>query len=165
MTDPDTGDSYMVFLNGTRYEGTPGEADYRVMDFLEQGVRIEIEDKTGRLSRESHVPTSRLLGSEDAVYLAELQWRLSVPLTVMVLLILAVPLSSMTPRQSKHSGMVVAVLVFLIYYNLLGTARAWVEQGSLPPYIGLWWVHLLPLLAAFLLLKRAWLVQMLKRIR
>ena len=162
MTDPDTGDSYMVFLNGTRYEGNPGEAGYRVMDFHEQGVRIEIEDNTRELSRESIVQTSLLLGSEDPVYLAELQWRLSVPLTVMVLLVLAVPLCSISPRQSKHSGLVVAILAFLIYYNLLGTARAWVEQGSIPPHIGLWWVHLLPLLAAFLLLKRVRLARLLK---
>jgi lipopolysaccharide export system permease protein len=162
MTDHDTGDSYMVFVNGTRYEGSPGQAGYRVMQFREQGVRIEVEGKVDNMSRESDVPTSRLLESEDAVYAAELQWRLSVPITVMVLVVLAVPLGSMSPRQSKHSGMVVAVLVYLIYYNLLGTARAWVEQGSIPPQIGLWWVHLLPLLLAFMLLNRVQLARLLR---
>ncbi len=91
-----------------------------------------------------------------------MQWRLSVPISVMVLLVLSVPLGSMSQRQSKHSGMVVAVLVYLIYYNLLGTARAWVEQGSIPPQIGLWWVHLLPLLLAFMLLNRVQLVRLLR---
>jgi lipopolysaccharide export system permease protein len=162
MTDHDTGDSYMVFVNGTRYEGSPGQAGYRVMQFREQGVRIEVKGKVDNMSRESDVPTSRLLESEDAVYAAELQWRLSVPITVMVLVVLAVPLGSMSPRQSKHSGMVVAVLVYLIYYNLLGTARAWVEQGSIPPQIGLWWVHLLPLLLAFMLLNRVQLARLLR---
>ena len=162
MTDHDTGDSYMVFVNGTRYEGSPGQAGYRVMQFREQGVRIEVKGKVDNMSRESDVPTSRLLESEDAVYAAELQWRLSVPITVIVLVVLAVPLGSMSPRQSKHSGMVVAVLVYLIYYNLLGTARAWVEQGSIPPQIGLWWVHLLPLLLAFMLLNRVQLARLLR---
>jgi lipopolysaccharide export system permease protein len=162
MTDPDTGDDYMVFVDGTRYEGTPGEAGYRVMDFHEQGVRIEIEEKTGFLSRESNVPTATLIDSPHTVYIAELQWRLSVPVSVMVLLVLAVPLGSVSPRQSKHSGMVIAVLVFLTYYNLLGTARAWVEQGDIPPQIGLWWVHLLPLLLALLLLQRVRLVRLMR---
>jgi lipopolysaccharide export system permease protein len=165
MTDAETGDDYMVFVDGTRYEGLPGEAGYRVMDFDEQGVRIQTEEKEGFLKRESNVPTSALFGSSDAVYLAELQWRLSVPVSVVVLLVLAVPLGSVSPRQSKHSGMVIAVLVFLTYYNLLGTARAWVEQGNIPPQIGLWWVHLLPLLLAFALLKRDRLIRVLRPAR
>ena len=162
MTDPDTGDDYMVFVDGTRYEGSPGKADYRVMDFREQGVRIEIEEKTGFLSRGSNVPTAALLTSQEPAYIAELQWRLSVPVSVLVLLVLAVPLGSVSPRQSKHSGMVIAVLIFLTYYNLLGTARAWVEQGDIPPQIGLWWVHLLPLLLALLLLQRGRLLRLLR---
>jgi lipopolysaccharide export system permease protein len=165
MTDAETGDDYMVFVNGTRYEGVPGEAGYRVMDFDEQGVRIQTEEKEGFLKRESNLPTSALFGSPDAVHMAELQWRLSVPVSVVVLLVLAVPLGSVSPRQSKHSGMVIAVLVFLTYYNLLGTARAWVEQGNIPPQVGLWWVHLLPLLLAFVLLKRDRLIRVLRPAR
>ncbi|MEN8107454.1 MAG: LPS export ABC transporter permease LptF [Pseudomonadota bacterium] len=162
MTDPETGDDYIVFVDGTHYEGTPGKADYRVMNFHEQGVRIEVDKKTGFLSRGYNVPTDKLMGSPRTAYIAELQWRLSVPISVMVLLVLSVPLGSVSPRQGKHSGTVVSVLVFLTYYNLLGTARAWVEQGDIPPQIGLWWVHLLPLALALLLLNRNRLSRLLR---
>ena len=162
MTDAETGDDYIVFVDGTSYEGTPGKADYRVMNFHEQGVRIEVEKKAGFLSRGSNVPTDKLVGSSHMAYIAELQWRLSVPISVMVLLVLSVPLGSISPRQGKHSGTVVSVLVFLTYYNLLGTARAWVEQGDIPPQIGLWWVHMLPLALALVLLNRNRLSRLLR---
>ena len=162
MTDPDTGDSFIVFVDGTRYEGNTGDADYRVMSFEEQGVRIEIAEKTGFMSRESNVSTRQLLGSSEPEYIAELQWRLSVPISVMVLLVLSVPLGNVSPRQGKHSGLVIAVLVFLTYYNLLGTARSWVEQEIISPQIGLWWVHPLPLLLAVILLKRERLARLLR---
>ena len=42
MTDRDSGDDYLVFVNGYRYEGKPGEIDYRIMKFDEQGVRIVV---------------------------------------------------------------------------------------------------------------------------
>ena len=165
MTDPDTGDNYVVFVNGTRYEGTPGKADYRVMDFREQGVRIEIEDRAGFVAHESTVPTAVLMDSDNTSHIAELQWRLSVPITVLVLLLLSVPLGSAAPRQGKHGGMVVAVLVFLTYYNLLGMARSWVEQGIIPPQIGLWCVHLLPVLLALVLLNRHRISRLLRTVR
>ena len=161
MSDPDTGDNYVVFVNGTRYEGTPGKANYRVMGFREQGVRIEIEDKARFKTHENMIPSAVLMDSDNTSHIAELQWRLSVPVTVLVLLLLSVPLGSVSPRQGKHSGMVVAVLVFLTYYNLLGTARSWVEQGIIPVQIGLWWVHLLAVLVAVILLNRHRLARLL----
>jgi lipopolysaccharide export system permease protein len=55
------------------------------------------------------------------------------------------------------------VLVFIIYFNLMGTAKAWVEQGAIPPVIGIWWVHLLPVALAVVLLNSDRLRCFLKR--
>ena len=65
-------------------------------------------------------------------------------ITVVSLLLLAVPLSRSTPRQGRYGRLVIAILLFVIYYNLLGTAKVWVGDGSVPPVIGLWWVPALP---------------------
>ena len=73
------------------------------------------------------------------------------PLSVLTLLLLAVPLSRSGPREAGYGRLVLAILLFLIYYNLLGTARMWVGKGILPPWVGLWWVPLLPVLLTFLL--------------
>ena len=152
MTDRNSGDEYLVFVDGYRYEGRPGEVGYRIMKFDRQGVRVELPGKEPASSKRSAIPTVDLLGSHDLKQIVELQWRLSVPLSVMVLVFLSVPLSRMSPRKGRYGGLVMPVLVFVIYFNLMGTAKAWVEQGAIPPLIGIWWVHLLPLVLAIALL-------------
>jgi lipopolysaccharide export system permease protein len=163
MTDPESGDDYLVFVKGYRYEGNPGESDYRIMKFDRQGVRVELPGRTTRSSKRSAIPTDALSGSTDIKEIIELQWRLSVPISVMVLVILAVPLSRMSPRKGRYGGLVIPVLVLVIYFNLMGTAKAWVEQGAIPPVIGIWWVHLLPVVLAVMLLNGGRLACRLKR--
>lgn len=155
--DPDSGDEYVVFENGHLYEGVPGEARYRIMQFARQGVRVELRGNRKLSYKSEVVPSAELLGSDRLADIVELQWRLSVPLSVMVLILLAVPLSHLAPRKGRYGGIVNAVLVFLIYYNLLGTSKIWVEQGTLPAVVGLWWVHLLFIGLAFVLLNGTWL--------
>jgi lipopolysaccharide export system permease protein len=162
-TDRGSGDDYLVFVDGYRYEGKPGDIDYRIMKFDRQGVRVELPGKAPLSSKRSAIPTAELLASTDLKEMVELQWRLSVPLSVMVLVFLAVPLSRLSPRTGRYGGLVVPVLVFVIYFNLMGTAKAWVEQGVIPPVIGIWWVHLLPVVLALALLNGGRLGCRLKR--
>ena len=96
--------------------------------------------------------TAELLGSRDIPALAELQWRLSTPIAAILLTILAVPLAKANPRQGRYSKLLVAVLAYVFYVNLLGAARVWLEQGRTPPVFGLWWVHVLVLALALLVL-------------
>ncbi|MCK5877554.1 MAG: LptF/LptG family permease, partial [Candidatus Marithrix sp.] len=74
------------------------------------------------------------------------QWRLSFPLSVILLAILAVPLSHTTPRQGQYSKIVSGILIYLIYNNLLNVAKKWVERGDVSPVIGVWWVHIILIL-------------------
>jgi len=75
-----------------------------------------------------------------------------VPVTLLVLTILAVPLAKTEPRKGRFAGIASAVLVYLIYANLLAAGRGWLERGELPAAVGLWWVHGVFLLAAALML-------------
>jgi lipopolysaccharide export system permease protein len=163
MTDHKSGDDYLVFVDGYSYQGKPGDIGYRIMKFDQQGVRVELPGKAPPSSKRSAIPTAELLTSTDLKEIVELQWRLSVPLSVMVLVFLAVPLSRMSPRKGRYGGLVLPVLVFIIYFNLMGTAKAWVEQGVIPPSIGIWWVHLLPVALAVVLLNGGRLGCLLKR--
>jgi len=83
---------------------------------------------------------------------AELQWRMSTPLAVILLTMLAVPLAKSNPRQGRYSKLLVAVLSYVIYVNMLNIARVWLEHEELPSYLGLWWVHASMLLVAVTLL-------------
>jgi lipopolysaccharide export system permease protein len=151
--DPASGDDFLVLQDGYRYYGRPGAADYRIMQFASYGVRVDLPDAAPRETRREEVPSTQLLHSADPWDIAELQWRIAMPLSVVALVLLAVPLARSGPRQAGYGRLVLAILLFLIYYNLLGTARMWVGKGILPPLLGLWWVPLLPVLLTALLYK------------
>ncbi|MCB0074943.1 MAG: LptF/LptG family permease, partial [Caldilineaceae bacterium] len=84
--------------------------------------------------------------------LAELQWRVSMPLSVILLALLAVFLSRTNPRQGRYAKFFIGILIYVIYSNLLGVAKSWVERGTIQPLVGIWWVHLLVLAMVIMLM-------------
>ncbi len=150
----ETGAQYLVLMDGYRYEGMPGDADFRVIRFEQHAVRIEARDVAPTLRKQRARPTSELIGSDDPADVAELQWRVSMPLAVLFLALLAVPLSRTSPRQGKYAKLFVAVLIYLIYSNLLGVSNSWLARGRLAPEIGMWWVHVALLFSIWLLFVR-----------
>jgi len=150
--DAASGDDFLVLVDGHRYEGIPGRENYRIMKFREYGVRIDVPGVQKESSKLVAMPTALLVGSADPEKRAELQWRLAMPLSVMVLLFLSVPLCKSSPRQGRYGRLVMAILLFVVYYNLLGAAKVWVEQGDVPAWIGLWWVPLLTVILTLVLL-------------
>lgn len=144
MVDSDNLDRFIVALNGNRYEGIPGQNDYKVITFKKYAVVIPRTMVALTHHEQEAVPTSTLLKNyADLGNAAELQWRLSIPLSVILLIFLAIPLSYVKPRQGKYSQLLPAILVYIIYVNLLFMARNWIEQKILPVNIGVWSVHFL----------------------
>ena len=81
--------------------------------------------------------------------------RFSMPLAAVILTILAVPLAKTNPRQGRYSKLIVGVLAYFVYAEMIGAARVWFEQGQSPPALGLWWVHVsLFVLASALVIKQ-----------
>jgi len=78
-----------------------------------------------------------LQSSEDKVDLAEFQWRLSTPVSALLLALLAIPLSRSKPRQGRYARMLAAVVIYAVYFNLLDVGRTWVELGT---SLSIWWV-------------------------
>ncbi len=150
----ESGARFLVLEQGHRYQGFPGEANYKVMSFGRHGVRMDTEQGNGNAIQRDALPTAQLWASSDPHDMAELQWRLATPLAALVLVVLAVPMSRTTPRKGRYGKLLVAVLAFIIYYNLLSTAQVWVARSVLPPVLGIWWVHLLPVAVAGVLLWR-----------
>lgn len=145
----------LVLENGRRYEGVPGRRDFRIIEFREHGIPVRLPPAPLGSSDVELVPTLELLRSSDPEHLAELQWRLSMPIMAFVLTLLAVPLARLRPRQGRYARIGLAILIYFLYTNLLSAAKVWVARGALPPDIGLWWVHgLLIALAVFVLSRR-----------
>lgn len=138
------GKQFIEFQNGARYLGNPGEADYQVIEFKKYGVQIP--QKTIHLSKqEEFMPTADLWRERNTNKLAaaELQWRLSMPLSVLILALFAMPLAQVRPRQGKFARFLPAIIIYTVYIDLLFVAQSWVQKGLVGTTIGMWWVHLL----------------------
>ncbi len=145
-----------VLYDGERYEGVPGEGQFRIMKFSEGGIPIRLGQTTGKALKAEMKPTSELLNSVEGKDVAELHWRIATPVSALVLMALAVPLARLRPRQGRFGKMGIAILAYFIYYNSLVAARTWIENGVMPQFLGLWWVHAIALVAAAWLLIRAY---------
>jgi len=140
------GELYMVLVDGHRYESKGTQVDYVITQFAEHQIRIPKSLDAPQDAKRDAIPTLMLLSTKDAALQAELQWRLSLPLSVILLAALAVPLSRTTPRQGHYAKILSGILIYLIYNNLLNVAKKWVERGDVVPIIGVWWVHIILLL-------------------
>ena len=154
VDDPDSGDTSIVFFNGSRFEGVPGSVEFRITEFSEHGVPIHLPDPEFDEDQTSAIPTSELNVVADLAHRAELEWRLSIPLMTVFLTLLAVPLSKTNPREGRYNRLVIAIIFYMVYSNLLGAGRIWVEQGVLPAWLGLNLVHVMFLLCAMGMLMR-----------
>jgi len=148
--DPNT--RYFVLQNGRRYEGQPGTAQFRVMEFAEHGIPYQLPSVEEPELEPQAMSMPDLLVSPDPEAVAEMHWRIGIPLATFVLAILAVPLSKSQPRQGRYGRLAIGLLVFIIYFNLMSAGKAWLEQGKVPAWLGIWWVHALMLGIAFVLL-------------
>ncbi len=146
------GSRYLILENGYRYDGNPGQADYRAIQYDTYGVLLPKPSVSGEISEREAVPTRDLLGSDNPRFQSELQWRLSIPVLVFVVTLLAVPLSRVNPRQGRFLKLLPAILLYMTYLALLIAARGALDKGQIPQALGLWWVHGIFVLIGFALL-------------
>jgi len=155
MTDKNTGDQFLVLENGFRYEEFGKSHQTAVIQFARHGVRVDEEINKPKVELQQHaMSTLALLKRARPADQAELQWRISTALLMIVLAMLGVPLSRSSPRQGRYSKLALALLIYIIYTNLLNVSRAWLNRDTISVWIGMWWVHLLGVLLAITLLIR-----------
>lgn len=168
--DQVTGRQFIVLLNGHRYQGEPGEVSYVVTRFGRYALRIDKSQEQENHPRVQALPTEALLQLHDVSQIAELTRRLSLPVSVLVLGVLAVALARTTPRRGRFAKLLPATLVYFIYFNLLSIVENLVLRGELPASIGVWLVHgTVALLAAGLIYYQSsasrWFWRGLRRLR
>jgi len=153
-TDELTGDKFLVLTNGTRYEGQPGEPDYRIVDFETYALRIEPRAAPPAKGPVKARPTPVVAADPHPALVSEWHWRISKVLVVPVLALFALTFSFVSPRQNRLPGMIMAFLVYFLYTNLLGFGVAMISKGRLSGDVGLWWIHLAFLLIGMVLFYR-----------
>jgi len=148
----DNGDRFLVLTNGRRYEGVPGTPEYRIFEFERYAMRIETAESTIRAPTTKTMSTLSLLRDPVPRNLGELSWRFGLPASALILCLLAIPLSFVNPRAGRSMNIVLAILVYMIYSNLLSIMQAAITQSRIDVMTGMWGIHavmLLLLLALF----------------
>lgn len=141
-----TGERYIVLSDGHRYLGEPGAAEFRVQSYEKSAFRVKPPKMVEKHRTQRARNSMELWKSTNLKDKAELYWRLSIPLSTCLLAALAVLLSRTSPRQGRFAKLFLAILVLVIYNNMISVSRSWVERGVMTPEIGMWYVHLLTLL-------------------
>ncbi|MGE5470702.1 MAG: LPS export ABC transporter permease LptF [Bacteroidota bacterium] len=148
----ENGDRFVVLEHGRRYEVEPGSAAFKVMEFERYKVRTEDSEAKPTEKVPNRMPITELLQDDSNQARGDLLWRIGVPVSALILALLAIPLSYVNPRAGRSANMLIAILIYAIYSNLLSVSQAWVAQGKISFWIGVWAVHammLLPLVALF----------------
>ncbi len=152
--DDATGDLFLVMGPGERYEGVAGRGDFKIIAFEQHGILIEKQAATAsKLRREAMTPAG-LWASPAIKDRVELQWRIAIPVALLVLGLLAVPLAYVAPRRGRFGKVGYALLVYVLYMNLMAITRTQLETGNLPMVVNFWWVHALFVALALALLYR-----------
>ncbi|MDC1536732.1 LPS export ABC transporter permease LptF [Candidatus Thioglobus sp.] len=148
-TDAKNNSIYLRLKNGSRYEGLPGNENINILNFEKYDLEIVSGDVQKALINFSEIEeknTIDLLREGGLKANAEIQWRLSQPISILILSIFGVFLGKSSPRTGKGVNIIFGIVIFMLYNNALLVAKSAIESGQLSPLIGMWGIHLLLLL-------------------
>jgi lipopolysaccharide export system permease protein len=141
VRDERRGYRFLQLFDGHRYDLDPDGGDLEITSYEELVLRSELKGALGSEPEMKYGSPLGLLDSTDRLVVAELQWQLAMPVSALLLALLAVPLSRTDPRQGRGARLFLAIFLYLVYRQLLGAAKEWVGSGAVSPYPGVWTVH------------------------
>jgi lipopolysaccharide export system permease protein len=153
------GDKFLVLENGRRYDGTPSQPDFQLMEFARYGVLVSSQSQAIAGDKSAHsLPTGALLKDPNNFNRGELLWRASLPVMCLLLMLLAIPLGFVNPRGGRSANLLIALFLFVVYSNMVSIFQAAVVQKKLTFLTAVWPIHLLALLMIALLF--SWRIMM-----
>jgi lipopolysaccharide export system permease protein len=155
------GDRFIVLEQGRRYEGAPGDPQYRITEFDRYAARIETKESVEPTPTHKNQPTWALIENPINAHLGELLWRVGIPISALVLALMAIPMSFVNPRAGRSANLLFALFTYIVYSNLLSVTQARVAQGRLDFGVGWWLVHAgMILLLVFMFARRMQLIRL-----
>ena len=152
--DPESKSIYLRLRDGVRYQGLPSSENINILNFDSYDLEVvsgEVQKSIASFTEIEEKTTLDLLKQGGLLAIAELQWRLSLPLSILILVVFAVYLGKTSPRGGKGINILIGIFVFMLYNNGLLVAKSSIENGLLSPIIGMWGIHLIAILFLMLL--------------
>ena len=146
------GDKFVVLKNGRRYDGTPSEPEFQLMEFERYGLLLNSQPQGAMATNSARaLPLGLLIANPTPQNRGELLWRVALPFMGLLLMLLGIPLGFVNPRGGRSANLLLALLVFVVYSNMVSVLQAAVSQERMALMAGWWPLHLLAaLLVAFL---------------
>lgn len=146
------GDRRLQLFRGRRYDGAPGDKEFRTVEFQKYTVLMStgetaLKENTAARS----LTTLQLVEQPTPSNQAELLWRIAIPLMCVLQMLLAVPLGFVNPRRGRGLNLMIALLLAITYNNLIGVLQGGVATGRLNFGLTWWPIHLAVLLLVILL--------------
>ena len=148
-TDSKNESIYLRLKDGVRYEGLPGDENVNILDFDRYDLEIvsgEVQKSLSNFSEIEEKTSIDLLLEGGDLANAEMQWRLSQPISILILSIFGVLLGKTSPRTGKGINLLFGLVIFMLYNNGLLVAKNLIESDQLNPILGLWSIHILLIL-------------------
>ena len=141
------GDKLLELRNGHRYDGKPGAPDFQTMDFARYVIVVSLDQRELGDNKSARVLSTRsLIDAPEPSNMAELLWRVSLPIMCLLQMLLAIPLGFVNPRRGRTLNLMIALVLAVSYLNSVGIVQAAVGQGRLS-FTSAWWpLHLSALL-------------------
>ncbi len=131
----------LILEDGFQYELDPNGGKHQVTQFERLAMQVPLAPREADSALEKSLSISALATTRDPEAVAELQWRSAMPISAILLCLLAVPLGRSDARSGRAARVFLAALLYVVYRTLLGTMKSWVADGMMPPLPGLWVVH------------------------
>lgn len=140
QADTVTGERVVTLTDGHRYELRP-DSGFDVVGFDRLQVRVPPPEFAELSNKRKLAPSHELRASDALADRAEWAFRIAVPVSVLVLGLLAVPLSHVRPRSGRYSRLIIGVVLYLVYSQMITLGQVWIAQDKMPASLGIWWVH------------------------
>jgi lipopolysaccharide export system permease protein len=141
----DAGNTLLKLTDGNQYKQNLVNQKMQRIEYQNYLLQLSSDQAKARRIKAKAISTEQLILSGDPELQAELQWRLGAPISCLILILMAIPLAQVKPRQGKFAKLLPAFLLYILYILLMATSKNLVTDGKLPTLVGLWWVHLLML--------------------
>lgn len=151
--DPESGGRIFKVESGSSYDNNRITGEFTIFNFKEHGIHIPSLKISSSVDLEAE-SISTLLKRNDNEAQAEIHWRLALIFSAPVMALLAFPLSYTTPREGRFGKLGIGILLYAVYANLIITGKSLIEDGKVPNWLGLWWVHIIFILLSLWLIHR-----------
>jgi lipopolysaccharide export system permease protein len=157
--------NYIVLTNGKKYESSKLTNELSLTKFREYGILIE-QDTPRILKAGASIGMFEAITTIDLIkislrdhnlrnkYLSEVLNRISQPISALILIFISIGMSHVNPRIGRSINIILALLFFIIYHNLMGVYQSLIGTGKVSLFLGFWPLHLVVLIFSIYLIRQ-----------